>query len=113
MVEPALQQFTNEQSQSVRQKISHILMTQRNIPSNLTKQEYEALRNLKKDKSIDKGNIPGIMNRTDYEKKAIEYLSEGPYLLIEEKKKSAEFKKLKLNTNRPLQEMKPKTGNSL
>nr|CAH8870132.1 unnamed protein product [Trichobilharzia regenti] len=61
MIEPALQQLTNEESQSARQKISHILITQRNIPSNLTKQEYEALRNLKKDKSIvttktDRGN---------------------------------------------------------
>ncbi|VDP98737.1 unnamed protein product [Trichobilharzia regenti] len=84
MIEPALQQFNNGQSQSIRQKISHILMTQQNIPSNLTKQEYETSRNLKKDNSIvitkaDKGNITVmIMNRTDYEKKAIEHLSEGP-----------------------------------
>nr|CAH8868704.1 unnamed protein product [Trichobilharzia regenti] len=53
------------------------------------------------------------MNRTDYEKKAIEHLSEGPYLLINEKKKSAKFNKMKRNINRLFQEMKPKIGNSL
>ncbi|CAH8541549.1 unnamed protein product [Schistosoma rodhaini] len=77
-----------------------------------------ALKQLRKDRKIvimraDKGNTTVIMNNSDYEKKVNEHLQCGPYEKIKINKCRATLNKLKAETTKMLQTLKPKLGPSL
>lgn len=80
-VEMGIRRLPEGQKMQIRGEISRILRHAKPPASNLSKEEYRALNNLKKDDSIiigpaDKGNCVVIMNRTDYVEKVTSLLSE-------------------------------------
>ncbi|XP_066289685.1 uncharacterized protein [Branchiostoma lanceolatum] len=69
-------------AEQLRSEVAGILRTVKPPKSNITKQEREALKELRKDKNVlilpaDKGKATVLMDRTDYEEKVSAMLADG------------------------------------
>ncbi|VDP89969.1 unnamed protein product [Echinostoma caproni] len=87
-----------------------VLRNQKSQTSNLTRGEQMAYRNLRNDRSVVITNQAVIMDRTDYEKKALEHLLTGPHEKLPEQKRRAILNKTQALKVKILQELKPKLG---
>ena len=97
VLEPVIATLPVAVANEVRLKLVNSLKKKVCQEPNLNKDEKDAIRNLRKDKSIyitkaDKGNVIVVMKKEDYEKKVLEHLSEGPYERIVPRSEKNSFK---------------------
>ncbi len=83
-LEPKLYHLKNDAACNIRVQVTEVLRRARLPRSNLSKNQKDAVRNLRTDKSIhilkaDKGNATVILNRTDYDKKILALLNTPTY----------------------------------
>ena len=74
----------NDAAFNIRVQVTEVLRRARLPRSNLSKNQKDAVQNLRTDKSIhilkaDKGNTTVLLNRTDYDKKILALLSTPTY----------------------------------
>lgn len=87
-IEVSIKNNDQNKAEEIRQDVSRILRNARPPPSNISKEEAIALKNIKNNKNIiilkaDKGNATVIVNRTDYEHKMEEHLvNSGCYRVL-------------------------------
>ncbi|MGL4482280.1 MAG: hypothetical protein ACRCTW_07105, partial [Lactococcus garvieae] len=117
-VEPALSKLSPETADIVRFRIANILQRQRPESSNLNKSELKALTQLKNDQTIhitraDKGNTTVILDKDEYNKKAIEHLRNGPYKEMTGQNSLAILNKFTARINSYLRTIKEKLGQSV
>ncbi|KAF8569921.1 hypothetical protein P879_07013 [Paragonimus westermani] len=96
-------------------QVARIIKNQKSQPSNLSTKERDALRKLRYDQSIiitksDKGNQVVILNKVDYERKAVDHISDGPYIMIPVEKQRSTLNKSKASTANLLRKMKVSLG---
>ncbi len=83
-LEPKLYHLKNDAAFNIRVQVTEVLRRARLPRSNLSKNQKDAVRNLRTDKSIhilkaDKGNATVILNRTDYDEKILSLLNTPTY----------------------------------
>ncbi|CAB4026296.1 Hypothetical predicted protein, partial [Paramuricea clavata] len=83
-LEPKLYHMTNDEASNIRVQITEALRRATLPASNLTKNEKDALKNLRADKSIhilkaDKGNATVILDRLEYDNKILALLNTSTY----------------------------------
>ena len=101
-VEHACSKLNQGQSEELRVEVKKALKKAQRPPLNISKEEYKALNELKKDNSrmiltIDKGVALVVMDKADYTKKAEELLNKPTYRKIPEDPTSRQKNKL-INT---------------
>ena len=87
-VETAIRRFPKEEADEIRNETRNILSKAKPPPSNLTKEEREALQRLSKDNNLvilpaDKGNATVIMESQDYHNKVVNMLQDGTYTKLQ------------------------------
>ncbi|VDP93594.1 unnamed protein product [Echinostoma caproni] len=112
-MEHKLAKLDEKQANEVRVQIMRALRNQKPQTSNLTRGKRMALRNLRNDHSVvTTKSEKTTMDRTDYEKKALEYLSTGQYEKLPEQKRRAILHKTQAFTAKLLHELPPKLSKS-
>ncbi|MGL4482192.1 MAG: hypothetical protein ACRCTW_06660, partial [Lactococcus garvieae] len=112
-IEPALEKLTDNNANKARLRIANILQHQRPSNCNLNPVELTALKSLKNYHSIqimkaDKGNITVVLNKEDYEKKALDHIQNGPYITIPSEKARTLLNKAKAEATKYVQSIKHK-----
>ena len=83
-LEPKLYHLKNDAACNIRVQVTEVLRRARLPRSNLSKNQKDAVQNLRTGRSIhilkaDKGNATVILNRTDYDKKILALLNTPTY----------------------------------
>ncbi|KAF7233832.1 hypothetical protein EG68_12408, partial [Paragonimus skrjabini miyazakii] len=99
-VEEQLQMLPIDDVNRARAQIARIIKNQKDQPINLSAKERDALKTLRSDQSIiitnaDKGNQAVILNKLDYERKADDHISNGPYVMVQLEKQRSTLNKSK------------------
>ena len=81
-VEKGLRLLSASVGNITRSKIVSVLNSSKKVPSNITNEEKQALRNLSKNKEIiithaDNGNCSVVLDKSDYDSKIIDLLSDS------------------------------------
>lgn len=83
-VEVAIQHLKEEEAETVRQEVCHVLRHSRPPKQNITRAERTALKKLRENKEVvilpaDKGNATVILNSADYREKMMKLLDDPAY----------------------------------
>ncbi|KAF8567140.1 hypothetical protein P879_06659 [Paragonimus westermani] len=117
-VEEQLKLFPIDDANRARAQVDRIIKNQKSQPSNLSTKERDAFRKLRYDQSIiitkaDKKNQVVILNKVDYERKAVDHISDGPYIMIPVEKQRSILNNSKASKATSLRKMKVSLGKSL
>ena len=86
-VESAVRQLDAERADTVRRAVNAILQQAEPLKPNITKEQQDALKSLKEDKSImilpaDKGRASVVLDADTYHAKMSAFIDSGPYQLL-------------------------------
>ena len=107
-VEDGITSSSDEEKIEIRSKVSEILRRAKPPPSNISKNEIKALKNLSRDKTrlviqSDKGNCTVVMDRSDYDSKVRSLLNDEKTYKVLKKDPTA---KIERDLNRMLLRLK-------